>query len=1207
MARFLSLEHSPAATRSILRDRFARYLMSESRGSRAGRRLHRDVTLSDESLLRLLLNLRIDFASDVERARGTYEWALSATTNEPSLEELIDAGWLTVVWGRIYVPYDLVRAAEAATPALSALCSLFKGRFDETCRATARQSGHPDFDITNRINNGELKPEQVGCQAPEWVAARLWDRTLSDDESGPTALRVWFDRWEKLDHPSIVPQVVWDEGALAKFREAVFSVLESDRGICGWEEAREDLIKKYALMNNEDADTIATRVPAVPDSLVDRVTWAFDVTDHTRMREHEEVAWLVSLLLSDAETSDSGTAPHPVVKRLIELAKKRADLFFIIMFQVSAKTLILPDLVLDPATTAVACRLVAEWQQSTGAWDRDLIDRDNRTTKSIAFADTVSVLGHFLERGDTDPREVASLMAWFHQKMPYSAVDDMEIHQSLLAILKDKLSEQPRAILVAMVDILLSSSDTEIETSKFSAAVDIVVCGGLSDEVAPVPFVDAYVNIVGSTTPTRRRVILSSTGAAVLVKIALRAPPSSSRRFFYPIDTVGTLEGLSEEQRFSLVFDLGWSIRTHIRTLSGALLDPSSTALEEITCALAASIRMGALAHREKGRIAAFSPYYEDHGSEGYRGLPIAVDIGSAIGKLSGTHRDRILDSVLETDEPMLLGQLLLCSSYTTRDQIRRRIEALTPDEAGEVYSLTDTQARIETLLSAGLAEAAERFIEVERQLNTLGTVTGRLVARLRVRLRLHLLRHEWDEIASTKIPDGLTRAEQRSADEAVRFYKGLAILRDPHGDREAAKEIFSHLHRERPDVFAYFVNLFAVGVCILQENDMFGTLSGTAVVQGYQLLAYNEKRLHQYRLISKQDAGSFTCNKAQLLIALGRTQQALELFTPMDISILSDYEAALAAVAHARLNRISEAQSILEVAERQVGKTEVLSAAQDHITHPIPYAGEATHSLRDDVERVKGAFHDFNQMDHVEQSKVMDPTGTVDRFVISHVRAAASGVTDLVPTIRNVVIDSCEDDLNALFKGYLSQRVQNLGWSVGDQSKGGFTARGNPGERDLVIGKGSTTISIIEAVLCRRSVDRTNLESHLRRLLAYGQCSLFFLVVYSYIDRPGTILQMIREISSKSVNAGFMYLRSCEIAHEDSRPPGFTLYYQGEYGEVRVVCLVLDIHQRAQRITWRKVQTRLALYEANSWVSRLTGHPEEPVDRRGRSHEAAA
>ena len=267
------------------------------------------------------------------------------------------------------------------------------------------------------------------------------------------------------------------------------------------------------------------------------------------------------------------------------------------------------------------------------------------------------------------------------------------------------------------------------------------------------------------------------------------------------------------------------------------------------------------------------------------------------------------------------------------------------------------------------------------------------------------------------------------------------------------------------------------------------------------------------------------------------------------------------------RLNRVSEANYILDEAELRVGMTDVLRAAQDHIAHSMPYAGEVICSLGDDVTgRVKGALYDLNQMDHVEQSKVFQPSGNADEFVISQVRAAAARVTELVPMMRNVVIDSCEDDLNALFRGFLLQGVKNLGWSVGDQSKGGFTKKGNPGERDLVIMKGSTTISVIEAVLCRRSAERTNLESHFRRLLAYGQCSLFFLVVYSDVDKPSAILQMIREVSGSAVDVGFTYLKCCEITHADSRPPGIIAYYQGEYGDVSVACLVLDIYQRAQR-----------------------------------------
>ena len=1053
---------------------------------------------------------------------------------------------------------------------MSAFCSLLGGRFEETYNLTIQPSGYPELDdVITKIRNNELRPEQVGCQSPDWVAARLWDRIPTDSDSQVAALRLWFDRWEKLWHPSFVPHVVWDEDAMATFREATFTVLESDPGICGWEEARDAFIKKYALVNDQTFETVASRIPTVPESLVDRVAWVFDVTGVNRMREHGDIAWLVSLITSDVEADNSGPAPNPVAKRLIELAIESADLFFILVFQLRGRTKLLADLLLYPATTAVACLLIAKRTQNPGAWDRDLIDRDNKTTKSMAFADAVSVLGHFLAQGDTNPNEAASLIEWFHENVPHSVPDQIETGESLLTILRNELSRQSRAVLQAMLDALFASSDSGLDTKKIPASVDIVDRGDLSDEVDPMPFVDAYSALVGSTSPVRRSVRLSASAAATLTRIALRAPRRSSWRFFHPIDTVGALDGCSEEDRYSIVFELGWSIRTHIRTLSGAISVFSGSVPEEITAALESAIRTGALTDHENGRIAAFSPDYEEYG---FDGRSIAADIGSAIDLLSASDGDRVLSAVLETDEPMLLAQLLQFAPRNTRDRIIRRIEELTPSEAGEVYSLTHVQARVETLLSAGLADAAERFIELERELRTLGPIPDRVVARLRTTLRLQLLREEWDDIANTEIPEDLDPVQQRSADEAIGFYKGLALLNKPSGDRVVAERLFSRLHRERPDVFAYFVNLFATRLSILLEDDPFKRLNSNQKLHGRQLLSDTERKLHQYGAISIDETEIYTCNRAQLLIAVDQPQKALDHIASIYPTSLRDVAAACSAVALARLNRPSEAQAVLEQATLQIGETDVLRTARD-LVRSTPYAGVVIALSGDDViSRIKNSLLDLKQMDHVEQAKVLNPSGSSDEHVISHVRAAAASVIELVPMMRAVGVDSCENDLNALLRELLTQRLELLGWSAADETRGGYTERGNPGERDIVLRLGATTVTVLEAVICRHgAANRTNLKRHLARLMAYGTCDVFFLVAYSYVDSPSQITQIMEEISRDDPPNGCVYRKRRDIDHEDSRPPGFIAYYGREGGEVRVVFLALYIRQSAQRSAVRR------------------------------------
>ena len=195
MQRFSSLKHNPAETRRILRDRFARYLPSDNTASS---RMSRKITLSDESLLRLLLNLTIDFASDVERAHAAYTAALPLNSSEPSLDELIEAGWLHVIWGRISIPYEVVQAVHTATTGtMTTFSALLAKRHDETYRLRpVPRSDTALAEAATAIDKGELTPREIGCQSPEWVAARLWDRTLKSFTDRSNALRVWSDRWQ---------------------------------------------------------------------------------------------------------------------------------------------------------------------------------------------------------------------------------------------------------------------------------------------------------------------------------------------------------------------------------------------------------------------------------------------------------------------------------------------------------------------------------------------------------------------------------------------------------------------------------------------------------------------------------------------------------------------------------------------------------------------------------------------------------------------------------------------------------------------------------------------------------------------------------------------------------------------------------------------------------------------------------------------------
>jgi hypothetical protein len=220
----------------------------------------------------------------------------------------------------------------------------------------------------------------------------------------------------------------------------------------------------------------------------------------------------------------------------------------------------------------------------------------------------------------------------------------------------------------------------------------------------------------------------------------------------------------------------------------------------------------------------------------------------------------------------------------------------------------------------------------------------------------------------------------------------------------------------------------------------------------------------------------------------------------------MRDTAAAYSAVALSRMGRTIEATSTLKAAEEAWGATEVLQAAHQQIEKGAPFASAPSLAPEDDpIQRIKSALHDLVQLDHVSQAEVLRPRPSpFGALVTDYVRAAAGSVVALVPMMKGVKIDSIEDDLTAFIRELLASRIQHLGWSLADQSKGGFTASGNPGERDLILMQAGTTIAVIEAVVCRNPVTwettQKQLRDHFQRLLAYSTCRLFFHLTYAYI-----------------------------------------------------------------------------------------------------------
>ena len=85
------------------------------------------------------------------------------------------------------------------------------------------------------------------------------------------------------------------------------------------------------------------------------------------------------------------------------------------------------------------------------------------------------------------------------------------------------------------------------------------------------------------------------------------------------------------------------------------------------------------------------------------------------------------------------------------------------------------------------------------------------------------------------------------------------------------------------------------------------------------------------------------------------------------------------------------------------------------------------------------------------------------------------------------------------------------------------------------------------------------------QKLLGYGNPRVFFHLTYAYVEDKAALMRFLETSAETASPPGFNFLAIETIPHEDSRPPGFVARYSAEFGEVKVIFLVLNLGQQRQ------------------------------------------
>lgn len=382
-----------------------------------------------------------------------------------------------------------------------------------------------------------------------------------------------------------------------------------------------------------------------------------------------------------------------------------------------------------------------------------------------------------------------------------------------------------------------------------------------------------------------------------------------------------------------------------------------------------------------------------------------------------------------------------------------------------------------------------------------------------------------------------------------------------PDGNLAQAHTILERLASRPGAASAYKENAIAAAIHQL-VGPTLNPLTGGDEVTGNRLLAEISIILAKG---DEQGSNSLLRNRAWLLIALSKPEEALNsIAARRQKSRSSDLE-SIAALAMYELGAKDQAIAILDAALKEFGDDEQLNALKKELQTGVTPSISATASVFVDmITNIRAALQQLTELQPSQLGNVLGPPGQGLRgYLTRQVSRAVASLQHMAAMLRdrkNPANEArLENDLNSAVREVLGASLSVAKWDVCDQSLGGATANGTPGERDAVIRMSGQEISIYEALVCS-SLDRTNLKRHFDRLLSYGICEIYFHVTYSYLDQLQPLLDYVREMLEHEAPTSLRYLDCEQLGPPNFETSGYLATYEFDHREIAVVFLVADL-----------------------------------------------
>lgn len=329
---------------------------------------------------------------------------------------------------------------------------------------------------------------------------------------------------------------------------------------------------------------------------------------------------------------------------------------------------------------------------------------------------------------------------------------------------------------------------------------------------------------------------------------------------------------------------------------------------------------------------------------------------------------------------------------------------------------------------------------------------------------------------------------------EYKRFYIALIYIQS---DPEKAYNIFNNLLNKNPNYNSFALNRLVSKVNWAEKENNTGLYKE----------AYEEWK--DYKDINRDPALDFkdkteSLSILDLLNRLGKFDEFEKVFQNLELPIKMDPNILKLKVENlVKQKKLDEALILKETAYKYHQSS---SEAQFEFLEEI----DSLISGIDNIDELKSFYHKIfsstpNKLVRIIPDNVNDKE-KLDEFIVNEIVIASNKMLEKIKSISEI---KNEDKYNDILEIVLDSRLNHLGWHIGAQSRGGFSAPKDgkesyqPGERDLpVMDKNTQIIQLCEAFIYR---GLTTAREHILKVLNYyNKRDFITIIVYNTGEEKG-------------------------------------------------------------------------------------------------------